>query len=106
VRIHPRLLRALLVRGSLAWLFARVLAAGVLAVQAATPGMGGSGHADSIGGVAVTAWVLGFSAALVYVDLRRRRELMLLRNLGVSPGGAVVMALGVGTLVEAARLAL
>jgi hypothetical protein len=81
-------------RGSLTWLFSRAVAAAVLAT---TPG-------GSIGGFVVVAWVMGFSSALTYVDLRRRKELMLFRNLGLNPVAVVAVALSLATCAEVAWL--
>lgn len=39
-------------------------------------------------------WTIAFTAALVWLDLRRRKELVLLHNLGVQTFAAV----GVGTI--------
>jgi hypothetical protein len=81
-------------RGSLTWLFSRAVAAAVLATA---PGGGGDG-------LAVVAWVMGFSSALTYVDLRRRKELMLFRNLGLNPVAVVAVALSLATCAEVAWL--
>lgn len=49
-------------------------------------------------------WVIGFSAVLVYVDVRRRKEWLLLRNLGLSPVGAITVSLSLAVCLEAAWL--
>lgn len=95
-------MRTLLLRGSLAWLFARALAAVVLSLQASALSPGAQSQPDL--GLVVVMWVIGFSAVLVYMDVRRRKEWLLLRNLGLSPVGAITISLSLAVCLEAAWL--
>lgn len=92
-QLPPRYARALLIRGAVVWLLARIAAIATLA------------WAESIGGAATTRtaegdvvllplWTLLVSPMLLLFDLRRRKELMLLQNLGVATSQAVI----IGTL--------
>ena len=72
------LMRALIQRGVGIWFFARLMAIAVLS----SAGVAG-------GGVVLPVWALAVSASLVHLDLHRRKELMLLNNIGVATGNAV-----------------
>ena len=74
----PRvLIRALILRGIGLWFFARLMAIAVLS----SAGVAGGGE--------LPVWTLAASAILVRLDLHRRKELMLLNNIGVATGNAV-----------------
>jgi len=88
------LVRALILRGAALWFFARVMAIAVLS----SAGVAG-------GGVVLPVWTLAVSASLVHVDLHRRKELMLLNNIGVATGNAVIIGSLPALLFEAVLLA-
>jgi len=105
VRIPLRLLRTLLIRGTLAWLFTRALAAAILSLHATA--VGETATPESVAGTLVTTiWVLAFSAVLLLVDFRRRKEMLLLRNLGLAPVMASFLALSLGLIAEGVWFAL
>ena len=84
VTIPLRLLRTLLLRGAIIWLLARLMGAAALMAGASTKN-----------GLAVLPiWAIVMTAGLVFVDFRRRHELMLFRNLGIG----TVQAVGIATL--------
>jgi len=97
VSIPPRFLRALLFRGAFAWAFARVLASVIVDSYDNSAGIRNGSSSPT---VAVQLWVFAMTAALVLVDLRRRRESILLGNLGVATWVAVLVALAPGALIE------
>ena len=99
-RLPARFGRALLIRGATIWLLARILAIATLA------------WAESIGGASTTRspegdvvllplWTLLVSPMLVLFDLRRRKELTLLHNLGVATGQAVLIGTLPAVILEA-----
>ena len=94
MRIPPILLRALILRGTGIWFFARLMAIAVLS----SAGVAG-------GGVVLPVWTLAVSASLVHIDLHRRKELMLLNNIGVASGNAVFIGSLPALLLEAVLLA-
>jgi len=57
------------------------------------------------GGVVLPVWTLAVSASLVHLDLHRRKELMLLKNIGVATGNAVFIGSLPALLFEAVLLA-
>ena len=65
------------------WLFARFMAAAVIAA-AKDQGL-------DVGQALVPVWVLLASPALVLIDLHRRKEIALLHNLGVNTRFAVAV---------------
>jgi len=79
VRIPTSYLQHLLFRGSILWLLARLSAAAVV-----------GGAADF--GLMLSFWAVAITTALVLVDLQRRREVMLLNNLGVTTQQAIVVS--------------
>jgi len=79
VRIPLSYLQHLLLRGSILWLLARLSAAAVV-----------GGTADL--GLMLSFWAVAITTALVLVDLQRRREVMLLNNLGVTTQQAIVVS--------------
>jgi hypothetical protein len=79
LRLPPRYLRTLLLRGAALWLLARLMGKAAFAAAAAEDG-----------GVLIPIWVLVMAVSLTFVDLLRRKELSLLHNLGVTTGGAVL----------------
>ena len=62
------------------WFLARLMGLAVLSAAGA-PG----------GGAMLPVWALAVSASLVHIDLHRRKELMLVKNLGVTTAHAVVI---------------
>ena len=90
----PRVLtRALILRGAALWFFARVMAIAVLS----SAGVAG-------GGVVLPVWTIAVSASLVHVDLYRRKELMLLNNIGVTTAHAVFVGSVPALVFEAVLL--
>ena len=100
---HPILRRLLLRRGFTLWFLARLM---LLVALVMLPVLAGSRV------VPLPAWrellaapqVLPFLAFLVWVDLYRRREVLLLGNLGQAQGAAVLVACVPGILLELALL--
>jgi hypothetical protein len=74
-------------------LLARLTAIAVLGISD-----GGEGAASAI----LPLWAIVVSACLAYVDLRRRQELALLHNLGVTTVGAIGIGVIPAVLLEAA----
>ena len=81
-------------RGISIWFFARLMAIAVLS----SAGVAG-------GGVVLPVWTLAVSASLVHIDLHRRKELMLVNNMGVASGNAVFIGSLPAFLLEAVLLA-
>lgn len=75
----PVLLKTLILRGISLWFLARLMGLAVFS-SAGAPG----------GGAMLPLWALAVSASLVHIDLHRRKELMLVKNLGVTTAHAVV----------------
>lgn len=95
MRLPPLLVRALILRGIGVWIFARVMAIAVLA---------SAGVTDI--GLELPVWTLAVSASLVHLDLHRRKELMLVNNIGVTTGHAVLIGSLPALLFETIALAL
>ena len=101
---HPILRRILMRRGLTLWFLARLM---LLVALVMLPALAGGRV------VPLPTWrellaapqVLPFLAFLVWVDLPRRREPMLLANLGHTQAGAVLLACVPGILLEGAALA-
>ena len=80
VRFPSVFLRQLLIRGAILWLLVRLMAVALLrASRQAAEG-------------AVPIWIVAMAASLVLVDLHRRKEIMLLQNLGITTASVVGMA--------------
>ena len=94
MRLPTVLIRALVLRGISVWFFARLMAIALLS----SAGVAG-------GGVVLPVWTLTVSASLVHLDLHRRKELMLLNNIGVATGNAVIIGSLPALLFEAVLLA-
>jgi hypothetical protein len=92
-RLPSLILKALLIRGSAVWLFARIMAAAVIAAAKA--------QGLDVGDALVPVWVLLTSPALVLLDLQRRKEITLLHNLGVTTRFAVAVGTVPTLLYEA-----
>lgn len=80
------------------WLGARIFASIVLGISASSNAT--AVPDSSAPGLEVIPWVFSFAAAFIFLDLQRRRELMLWRNLGLWPGTVVAVALVPGAVVE------
>jgi hypothetical protein len=93
-------LRTLLRRGAVLWLVARLAAMAVHAMAVAMYGKSGVVDGDLSGVLPI--WTLALAPCLVYLDLRRRRELMLLHNLGVTTASAIAIGVIPAMLLEAA----
>ena len=93
-RLPSPIVKALLLRGTAVWLFARFMAAVVIAA-AKDQGL-------DVGHELVPVWVLLMAPALVLVDLHRRKEITLLHNLGVNTRFAVAVGSVPTLLLEAA----
>lgn len=92
-RLPPLVLKALLLRGTGAWLFTRFMAAVVMSAAKA--------QGLDVGDALVPVWVLVTSPALVLLDLQRRKEISLLHNLGVTTRFAVGVGAVPALLLEA-----
>ena len=75
----------------------------VMATFAMAKGMGGGAYSEASGAV-VPVWTLAMSASLVLIDLWRRKELVLLHNLGVTTHAAVIVASVPALVLEAGLL--
>ena len=95
MRIPSGVIRALILRGIVLWFLGRVMASVVLA-WANIPG----------GSPLQPVWMLAVAAALVHFDLHRRKELVLLHNLGVATAPAIVIGTIPAFLLESALLTL
>lgn len=89
VRIPAKFLRHLVLRGTILWVLARlaVLAIGAAAAVNRVPGA----EQTVAPGAIMSFWGVVITAALVLVDLQRRKELMLLHNLGVTTQHATLV---------------
>lgn len=102
MRIPPRFLKHLLVRGVVIWLLARLAA---FVVKEAMGSMART--AVQLSDLAVhPGAAIVVAAALVLADLHRRKETMLLRNLGVATGHAVLIGTIPAFLCEGLRAVL
>jgi hypothetical protein len=72
-RLPTPLLRAFLIRGAVLWLLSRVMGKVVFAMANMTPS----------GDLLYPAWVVVMTGSLMFADSYRRKEVMLLYNLGV-----------------------
>jgi hypothetical protein len=99
MRIPPRFLTHLLVRGVAIWLLTRL---GALLVMEVMLAIGGSAVQMSDIAVSPGATIV-VVAALVLTDLHRRKETLLLRNLGVTTSHAVLVGSIPALLIEGAR---
>ena len=88
MRIPLSYLQHLLLRGSILWLLARLSAAAVV-----------GSTADF--GLMLSFWAVAITTALVLVDLQRRREVMLLNNLGVTTLQAILVSTIPAVILEA-----
>ena len=101
---HPILRRLLVRRGLVLWVLARLM---LLVALVLLPILAGGRV------VPPPAWrdllaapqLLPFLAFLVWVDLHRRREVLLIANLGQSRAAAVLLACAPGIALELAALA-
>ena len=102
MRIPPRFLRHLLVRGVAIWLLATLAARIVLELMRSMAQSAAQLNDISVnpGATVVVA------AALVLADLHRRKETMLLRNLGVATGFAVLVGTIPAVICEGLRAVL
>jgi hypothetical protein len=82
-RLPSLILKALLRRGTAAWLFVRFMGVAVFGLSAS---FGGDGSSELI-----PFWVLVMTPAVVLLDLQRRKEIALLHNLGVTHAIAVAV---------------
>jgi hypothetical protein len=98
VKIPGVFLRRLVVRGVAIWLLARISA--LLAIAVMQSMMGHSAMMDDV--TIHPGATVAVAAALVLVDLKRRKELMLLSNLGVMTSSAVLIGTIPALLLEAA----
>jgi hypothetical protein len=99
LRIPTGLLVALLKRGVAIWIASRLIAMSVFSMAAAA-----GGHDFSPMGLVINIWTVVMSTSLVLLDVHRRKELMLLNNLGirlfvVALVGTIPAAIGESLLV-------
>jgi hypothetical protein len=81
-RLPVPLLRAFLIRGTVLWLLSRVMGKVIFAAANMTPS----------GGMLFPAWIVVMAGSLMVADLHRRKELMLLYNLGIPAWRAAAVA--------------
>ena len=96
--IPAKLLRHLLVRGTILWVLARLTVLGIGA--AATVNRVPGAEQTVAPGPIMSFWGVVVTAALVLVDLQRRKELMLLHNLGVTTQHAIVVGAIPAVMIE------
>ena len=101
---HPILRRQLLRRGLVLWGLARLMLLAVVAFAALLAE--GTGHAalTSLRGIVSVPQVVPFVALLIWVDLHRRHELVLLGNLAQPRWAVVLLACVPGISCELAVL--
>ena len=92
LRLPTRLLRAVLLRGTASWLFARFAAVVVISL-AKEQGL-------DVGAALTPLWALLITPGVVLVDLQRRKEIALLHNLGVTTRFAVAVGTVPALLIE------
>ena len=90
MRIPLTLLRALLLRGIVLWFLAGLMALVVIAWAASTKGA--ALYLDSSDLYAqLPGWALVLTPIALAIDIHRRKELMLLRNLGVTQSQVILL---------------
>jgi len=89
-RLPVPLLRAFLIRGIVLWLLSRVMGKVVFAMANMTPS----------GDLLFPAWIVVMAGCLMVADLHRRKELMLLYNLGIPAWRAAAVAMIPGLVME------
>jgi hypothetical protein len=98
----PRLYyRTLLIRGAALWLFSRIIAKAMFAQAAAFNPAWAEGPNSML-----PVWIVVIAGILAVVDLRRRKELVLLNNLGVETSVAIAMSTLPALLLESLLLLL
>ena len=100
VKIPPGFQRQLIIRGVVVWLLTRLAGLVVLAIWRAM--VRDKAMLDSLTVHPVPTMVV--AAALILVDLHRRKELMLLNNLGVATSHAVFIGSIPALVFESVRL--
>jgi hypothetical protein len=102
---HPILLRLVLRRGVVLWVSARLalLAVGLMAKLVPVPA---TYHPGVSLGPAGTPWFLLLLGLVTWLDLRRRRELTLIANLGLRPGVVSAVACAPAVVGEFAVMTL
>lgn len=88
-------MRALLKRGVAIWIVSRLMAMSVFAMAAAA---GGDDFSPT--GLMINGWSVVMTAGLVLLDLHRRKELMLLKNLGIRVSSAMLIGTIPGAVAE------
>lgn len=101
---HPILRRLLVRRGFVLWVLARLLLIAVILGARALAGRGAA--LPSAWELLAAPQVLPFMALLAWIDLHRRREVLLIGNLGHSQGTAILVACAPAIAGELAALAL
>ena len=81
-RLPLPLFRAFLIRGTVLWLLSRVMGKVIFAMANMTPS----------GDLLFPAWIVVMAGSLMLADLHRRKELMLLYNLGIPAWRAAAVA--------------
>ena len=102
VKIPPGFQRKLIIRGVAIWLLARL--AGLVVIEIWRAMVRDKAMLEGVAVHPVPAVVV--AAALVLVDLHRRKELMLLNNLGIATSHAVFIGSMPALVFEAGRLVL
>lgn len=96
--LPPRLLRTLLVRGTFFWLFGRIMAIAILAMAQSYVGRESPLYVESA--TVPPYWTLTLAALLSLADLHRRKETMLLANLGIRLHEAILVAVAPAVPLE------
>ena len=94
----PRLLRTLLLRGTFIWIFARIMAVATLAMAQSSVSRDSPLYVANA--TVPPSWTVALTALLCLADLRRRKETMLLANLGIRMPEAILVASTPAILIE------
>ncbi len=93
-----RLVRLLVARGTLLWLLAHLIVLGAFAMGSQSFWQPARLHLSPV----QAFWSLVFCGVLAWLDLRRRRELVLLANLGIALPTVLAASLVPGVVGEVA----
>ena len=106
--IPRQYLTALLLRGVAFWLLSRIMIVMIATFIAAMTRIEMISMDDAMSGTnaIVAMWTILMAATLTILDLRRRNEVSLLNNLGVTAARAVFVATLPSAIVEAVLLAM
>jgi hypothetical protein len=98
VTFPPRLLRTLLLRGTFIWIFGRIMAVATLAMAQSSVGRESPLYVETA--TVPPYWTLALAALVSLADLHRRKETMLLANLGIRLHEAILVTVAPAVLLE------